>query len=614
MDSSSIAHGAEQTLAAIRETCTRLGVQAEIGITGTIGTSYADPTIDIARPGGPRVLYGYVTADVVPQLLHDVLVSGNDRADMALGVIGDQGLGEIPSLWDIPFFKPQVRRLMADYGIIDPVNLDHYIAHGGYEGLNRALGMTPEQVIDEMNRSGLTGRGGAFFPTGRKWDFLRTAKGDEKYILCNADEGDPGSYVNRAMMESEPFQLLEGMAIACWATGAKYAKIYLRSEYPLAGQRLQQAIDIAYANGLFGTDVLGTGFHCEMELVMGAGAYVCGEETGLIASIQDARGMPRIKPPFPAQAGLFWKPTNVNNVESYASAPMIFRKGADWYGNLGIEMKGTKMFSLSGDILRPGVLEVEFGVAARIPLIDIGGGTPSGRPIKAVQIGGPLSGYLPGTNIDDPLTRTAMTALGTLVGSGGLVVMDDSRCIIDMTRMLMRFCQDESCGRCTTCRIGGMRLTDLTDRVAAGGGRLSDFDIIANKNEYMQDSNCVHGQFTPTAIVAAVRHFRDEWEEHIRDGYCAAKTCEGLTMYAINPYAVRTDADAQELVESCPTGAIVRRGESVEIVQERCIKCGACAQVNNRAVEVLSPVPQELVFRPLPESEREFAWVAAGRR
>ncbi len=613
IDSSSIHHGARKTLEMVGESLKSLGIDAEVGTVGTIGTSWADPTVDIARAGGPRVLYGYVTPDIVHGLLEDVLVKGDNRVDLAFGVLGDAAVGEIPSLWQTPFFRHQERLLMADYGIVDPENILHYIANGGYEALHKAVtAMTPEEVIGVMNDSGLGGRGGAFFPTGRKWDFLRTAPGDEKYMLCNADEGDPGSYVNRVILESEPDQLIEGMAIACYATGARDAKIYLRSEYPFAAERLQRVIDNAYGSGLLGENIFGADFTCEVELVVGAGSYVCGEETGMIASMQDDRGMPRIKPPFPAEAGLFWKPSNVNNVESYANAPMILRNGGAWYAKWGPEgMKGTKMFSLSGDVLRPGVLEVEFGVPLSLVVNDIGGGDPDRKRIKAVQSGGPLSGYVPGDAIDTPIERNAFSALGTLVGSGGLVVMNADRCIVEMTRMLTRFCQDESCGRCTTCRIGTMRLVDMSDRAATGSGRISDYKLIAAMEEYLQDSNCVHGQFSATALASATRHFKEEWDAHIRDGYCEGRQCEGLIQYAINPDRL-TDPD--RLIAACPAGAIVHEGAGAQILQDKCVKCGACAEVaTDGSVEVISPIRKELVFKAVPKGATKFDWVERGR-
>lgn len=577
LGSCGLATGAEETRAALERALAHYGGPASLGTVGCLGACFAEPLVAIGLPGESAVVYGPVPAADAADLLERVL-RGDRNSDRALGVLADAPQGDIPSLASTPFFAGQERRLLANCGLIDPAEIDDALASGAYEGLNRALGeMSPEDVIAEVTRSELAGRGGAYFPTGRKWQFLRNARALPKYMLCNADEGDPGAFVNRLTMESDPHSLLEGILIAAYATGCEKAYLYIRSEYPAAVAQMRLAVRQARERGLLGEGILGSGFTCEVEVVMGAGAYVCGEETGLIASIQDIRGMPLVKPPFPAERGLFGQPSNVNNVETYANVPLILRHGADWWRAAGVEgMRGTKLFSLSGDIRRPGVVEVPFGIPLGRVVDDLGGGVPEGRRLKAIQSGGPLSGFVPAELADLPIERDAFSKIGTLVGSGGLVVLDNSRCIVDTVRMFMYFCQDESCGRCTTCRIGTMRLVDIVDRLADGRGKPSDFDSIETLNRFMQDANCVHGQFSPMAIMSALRHFRPEWEAHLRERACATGVCEGLVRYEIDPQACTACGLCEPV---CPTDVISRAGTVFAIEQSGCIKCGACLEI-----------------------------------
>ena len=593
--------GATETLDAVRKELNGRGLDAEVMVTGCWGLCYAEPIVEVVRPRQPPVLYGRVTADKAPQFVEQAVSAGGVATDLALAVLADEPLQGVPPLRSLEFFRHQVRRLMANCGVIDPEEVDHYIARGGYEGLARAVGMTGEQVIGEVSESGLWGRGGAAFPTGRKWDFLRTAQNEPKYIICNADEGDPGSFVNRNLMESDPYLIIEGMTIAGYATGASRGYIYIRDEYPLPVERMENAIQQARTRGLLGENILGSaqtgarpgGFAFDIEVVRGAGSYVCGEETGLIASIEGSRGMPKIRPPFPAQAGVFGKPSNVNNVESLASVPLILRHGAQWYASMGSERhKGTKMFSLSGQVQRVGILEVPLGTPMSDVVMSAGGGPPSGRALKAVQPGGPLSGIVPASDVDIALEPDPFQDRGMLMGSGGLVVLDDSNCTVDLALYFEWFAEDESCGRCTTCFAGTRRLLEILRRISSGRGRGSDPQIMRLLADTMRYANCAHGQAAPTVIMSMFRFFEDELNEHLYNKRCPTKTCRGLVRYEVVHHS-----DRLPLAEAiCPTQAVVRQngaaggqtaarpGESASeraryhIDQAKCIKCDACRE------------------------------------
>lgn len=597
-DTAGRAVGGEATLAAVRAGVQ--GLDVDVQIAGSLGLSYAEPMLEVAHPGGPRVLYAHVTADCVPALLEQAVRSPGVAADLAFATT--QGSIEgVPRLEETPFWPLQVRRLMANLGRNDPENIDHYIASGGYAGLAKAVAMTPEEAIKQVNDSGLWGRGGAAFPTGRKWEFLRSARGEPKYLVCNADEGDPGSFVNRVLMEGDPHIVVEGIIIAGYATGAAHAFIYIRDEYPLANARMNLALRQAQGKGLLGQDILGAGFNFTAEVIRGAGAYVCGEETGLIASIQDFRGMPRIKPPFPAQAGVFLKPTNVNNVETYANVPMILRDGSDAYRSAGTEKnKGTKMFSLTGSIKRVGILEVPFGTSMERVLKEAGGGTLDDRPVKAIQPGGPLGGILPADSIGLALEPEPFREKSVLMGSGGLIVFDDRTCIVDMVLYFLEFVEDESCGRCTTCRQGSQRMVEILHRISRGGGREEDIGLIRLLGGTMRWANCVHGQAGPTAALNALQYFDAELRQHIEQRRCPARVCPGLVRYQV------VDQSAEGLDEAaaiCPTGAVVRRDGEWEIDQALCIRCNACREQSPRGialVDAFAPAAAAPAPAPVP--------------
>jgi NADH:ubiquinone oxidoreductase subunit F (NADH-binding) len=487
-----------------------------------------EPCVTVRSAAGTQtILYGNVTPDRVDEFIEHI-AAGKEMPELALGVVEGNPTSEIGLLSDHPFMQGQVRRVMANIGIIDPENIDHYLAQDGYVGFGKALEMDAEAIVKEMLDSGLGGRAGGGFPAGRKWDFLRNATTSPRYLVCNADEGDPGAWVNRILMEGDPHLIIEGMLIAALAGHADEGYIYIRYEYPLAFARMKKAVDQAYAKGLLGKDILGSGKDFEMVVFLGAGAYVCGEETGLINSIDGYRGMPRIKPPFPAQAGLWNKPTNVNNVESYANAPMIMRNGAHWWSSVSdAKEKGTKMFTFSGSVNWAGCVEIPFGPTIGEVIDRWCGGMRPGLELKGFQPGGPLSGVA-NANRSLTLTLDPYRELGMFLGGGGIVFFDQNTCVVDMCNFFLAFCEDESCGRCTTCHGGTQRAVEMIRRIQAGGGRDVDFENFQKLVTTLVWSNCFHGQFAMTTVKTALKAFEDEWREHIFDKTCRAGVCREL--------------------------------------------------------------------------------------
>jgi len=447
------AAGADDILDVLNHELAQQHIQADVLQVGCIGLCYAVPLIEVIKPGMPSVFYGNLTPELIPEIIKDYLVYGNPRSDLALGARGEGTLDGIPRLFDLPVLKPQFRISLRNCGNIDPENINHYIASGGYDGLDKALRMKPQEAIDEIKKSGLRGRGGAGFPTGVKWQFCHDAPGDMKYIVCNADEGDPGAFMDRALLEGDPHAVLEGMLIGAYAIGATEGYIYIRAEYPLAIQRLRIALRQMEECGLLGKSIMDSGFEFHIKIKEGAGAFVCGEETAMMASIEGSRGMPRSRPPFPAQSGLWGKPTNINNVETWSNVSAILRGGAEWYASYGTEKsKGTKNFSLAGKIVRTGLIEVPMGITLREIVYDIGGGIPEGKPLKAVQTGGPSGGFIPESLIDLPVDYESLAQAGSIMGSGGMVIIDEDTCMVDMTKFFLTFTQAESCGKCIPCR------------------------------------------------------------------------------------------------------------------------------------------------------------------
>jgi NADH-quinone oxidoreductase subunit F len=583
VDTSSQAQGVDATLAALRTGVAETQQPVTLGISGTWGFCWMEPTLTVRSADGARtVLYGNVTADRVPELL-ECVARGDDLPELAIGVVEGESRSGIPMLADHPFMKGQVRRLMADIGRIDPENIDDYLATDGYVGFSKALEMDGEAIVKEMLDSGLGGRAGAGFPTGRKWDFLRTATTHPRYLICNADEGDPGAWVNRVLLEGNPHLIIEGMMIAACAADADAGYIYIRYEYPLAYARMTRAIEQAYEHGLLGEDILGSGRTFDLHVIRGAGSYVCGEETGLINSIDSYRGMPRIKPPFPAQAGLWNKPTNVNNVESYANAPMIMRNGSHWWSSVSdAKEKGTKMFTFSGCINWAGCVEIPFGPSIKQVIEQYGGGLREGSVLKGFQPGGPLSGIC-GPDQSLTLTLDPYRALGLFLGGGGIVFFDQTACIVDMCRYFLAFCEDESCARCTTCHGGTQRAVEVIRRIQAGGGRDTDLELFAGLSSTLRWSNCFHGQFAMTTIKTSLNAFRAEYIEHIEQKYCRAGVCSGLIDYEIGN---QSDANLPEAEEICPTRAISHEGSQYAIDDTLCIRCGACKEVSPGGIAV----------------------------
>jgi NADH-quinone oxidoreductase subunit F len=580
----SIAAGAGDTLAALHSEVERRRLDVDIGIAGCNGLCYAEPLVEVAGPDGRRILYGKLTVDKVSRLVEEALAGDGLCTDLALASFSDASVDGVPPIGSLPFWAPQVRRLMANCGVIDPENVDHYVARGGYSGLARALTMAPEEITKEISDSTLRGRSGSDFPTGRKWDFLRGATREPKYLVCNADEGDPGAWVNRMLMEGNPHAILEGLAIGARATGASHGFIYVREEYPLCFARLNKAIEQARERGLLGQNILGSDLSFDAHVVRGAGSYVCGEESGLIASIEEMRGMPKIRPPYPAQSGVFGQPTNVNNVETYADAALVLGQGLEWYTSLGTERnKSTKIFSLSGDVQRVGVMEVPLGYPMDKLIFEAGGGLREGRTLKAIQPGGPLAGILPAEHVGLPLEPEAFREKGVQMGGGGLVVIDDSACIVDLSTYFGWFVEDESCGRCTTCHGGTQRLVEILRRWTRGEGRESDFDNIKLLGNTLLYSNCVHGQAAPTVALNTLTFFEDEVREHVFEKRCRAKVCKGLIRYQVSQQRPElTEAEA-----ICPTQAVVKKNGSYEIDQSLCIKCNACREAAPHAIEVV---------------------------
>ena len=535
--------GAEKTLAAVREWLAENALGADVIQVGCIGLCSEEPIVDIQLPGWARVSFGPVTPESVPGLLASMLVESKVPSAPALGQFRDESNRQwdgVAYLDEHPFFVRQRRVVLAASGITDPTNIDEYIAHGGYSSLARALRtMTPDEVCDSVEASGLRGRGGGGFPTGRKWKFARNASSDQKYLICNADEGDPGAFMDRAVGESDPHRLLEGMTIAAYAIGATKAYVYIRAEYPMAVQRLTDAIEQAHAYGLLGYNILDSGFDLDIRIKMGAGAFVCGEETALMHSIEGRRGMPRPRPPYPANVGLFGNPTVINNVETLANLPLVLERGATWYASMGTETsKGTKVFALSGMVKRTGLIEVPMGTTLRQVVFDIGGGIPGGRKCKAVQIGGPSGGCVPESKMDIETDYEALKEFGTIMGSGGLVVVDETTCMVDLAKFFMEFVQSESCGKCIPCREGTRRMLEILQAITRPRHKEHELDALLRFRGVMYLRNlaetikatslCGLGQTAPNPVLSTMKWFRDEYEAHIFERRCPAGACKEL--------------------------------------------------------------------------------------
>jgi NADH:ubiquinone oxidoreductase subunit F (NADH-binding)/(2Fe-2S) ferredoxin/Pyruvate/2-oxoacid:ferredoxin oxidoreductase delta subunit len=568
-------YGSEKVWKAFQDEIANKNLKAtltyDLKMTGCHGFCEKGPLV-VIRPMG--IMYTHVQVGDVPEIITEL---ANGRAVERL-LYRDPNSGEIiENEHDVPFYKHQQRLILNLNGVLDPFRIDEYIALGGYASLENVLdSMSPEQVVAEIKASGLRGRGGAGYPTGLKWEMCQKQPGEVKYVICNADEGDPGAYMDRSIMEGNPHRVLEGMTIGAYAIGAQQGYVYIRNEYPLAVKHLRQAIAQALEYGLLGKDILGSGFDFNVNIKLGSGAFVCGEETALMASIEGRVGEPRPRPPYPTTAGLWGKPTNINNVKSWASVPIIIERGADWYANVGTETsKGTMIFSVVGNINNTGLVEVPMGISLRELIFQIGGGIPNGNSFKAAQIGGPSGGCIPAQHLDTPIDYESLTALGAIVGSGGLVIADEDTCMVDFARFFMQFTQEESCGKCVPCRVGTKAMLETLERICAGEGRPGDVDyLIELGTEIKRSSLCGLGQTAPNPVLSTIRYFRDEYEAHIIDKTCPAKVCKGLITYSVIP---ENCTGCMVCLRNCPTEAISGGKQEVHVIDvEKCTRCGTC--------------------------------------
>lgn len=573
-----IAAGAKPVMEALENEIKSRGLQnVVVKQSGCIGVCRLEPIVEIYEPGKEKVTYVKMTPEKAKKVVEDHLVKGAICSDCTVGGKEAENIQELKSINDAYYFKKQMRIALKNCGTIDPENIDEYLAMDGYKALEKVLNeYTPEQVIDIIKKSGLRGRGGAGFPTGMKWDFAAKAQGDQKYVCCNADEGDPGAFMDRSILEGDPHALIEAMAIAGFAIGSNQGYIYVRAEYPIAVKRLGIAIKQAKEYALLGKNILGKNFDFDLELRLGAGAFVCGEETALMTSIEGKRGEPRPRPPFPANKGLWQKPTILNNVETYANVAQIILKGHEWFSSIGTEKsKGTKVFAVGGKINNTGLVEIPMGTTLREIVYDIGGGIPNGKAFKAAQTGGPSGGCIPAQCLDTPIDYDSLAQIGSMMGSGGLIVMDEDNCMVDIAKFFLGFTVDESCGKCPPCRIGTKRMWEILDKIASGNGEEGDIEKLENlANSIKVSALCGLGQTSPNPILSTIRYFRDEYEAHIKEKRCPAGVCKALLGYKVGADKCKS---CGLCAKSCPVGAITgEKGKPYVIDQSKCIKCGLC--------------------------------------
>ncbi len=542
---------------------------------GCMGHCYAEPLVVIKKPGNPPVCYGQVNPVIAEKLVRDYLVGDDPCLEFVLGAIEQNDL--IPSFDDFPRAAYEYKILLENCGKIDPEEINHYIANGGYSALAETLIGEPEKVIDEIRKSDLRGRGGAGFSTGQKWETCRKAKGRTKYIICNGDEGDPGAFMDRDILESDPHSVIEGMVIAGYAVDARNGYIYIRAEYPLAVRRVETAIKQARKKGLLGRNIMQSGYSFDIEVFLGSGAFVCGEESALIASMEGRAGMPKYRPPYPAVKGLNGKPTVINNVKTLATIRHIINNGADWFRSIGTEQsKGTAVFALAGEVVNTGLVEVPMGTPLRNVIFDIGSGVPGGRKFKAVQIGGPSGGCLPESVLDLPVEFDSLSEAGAMMGSGGMVVLSEDDCMVEIARYLLEFTQRESCGKCTFCRLGTKQMLEILNRITKGQGEPEDIDLLAGlARDVKAGSLCNLGKTAPNPVLTTLRYFLDEYEAHINEKRCPSLMCPELIAFYILRNKCERSCDA--CIGTCTVEAISPDKQRIKVIdQEKCVKCGTC--------------------------------------
>lgn len=584
MGTCGLASGAEKVKIAIEEELKKQNLNASIIQTGCIGYCAKEPIVDVKLPGKNRISYCEVLPKEIPQLIDSTIVKGSIYEKKFLGSFGSD---EVRKISEVPFFKRQQKVVLENCGVINPNSIDEYIAWGGFKALDKALRlMSSEQVVCEVKESGLRGRGGGGFLTGTKWEIAQKKEAEQKYIICNADEGDPGAFMDRSVLESDPFKIIEGMIIGGYAIGASNGFIYCRAEYPLAIQRLNNAIDSCNKYGLLGKNILDSDFEFNLKVKKGAGAFVCGEETALIASIEGKRGMPRPRPPFPSDEGLWKSPTIINNVETFANIPSIINRGASWFSSIGTEKsKGTKVFALSGKIANSGLVEVPMGISLREVVFDIGGGIPLEKEFKAIQIGGPSGGCLPDSVLDTKVDYESLKNVGAMMGSGGFVVMDEDTCMVDIAKFFLTFIQEESCGKCVPCREGTKRMLEIIERIPVSYSKngnktdqLQRFKGIIHLQrlaDVIKDTSlCGLGQSAPNPVLSGLKYFREEYEEHLFERKCQSKVCKEILTFTIDPEQCN---GCGLCLKKCPVDAIIgEKKQPHQIIEIKCSKCGMC--------------------------------------
>ncbi len=594
------------------------GIAAYLSDVGCFGFCVWEPLVTIAFPGKPLVFLESVTRKDVPGIVEDI-VAGRIPATKVLGkaevwehitekITYGHGLPEVPFWYEVPFFKGQEKIVLRNCGLINPEDIEEYIAVGGYSALEKTLDMlTPEQVIEEVSKSKLRGRGGAGFPTGKKWEFLKLKKAEHKYIICNADEGDPGAFMNRNEIESDPHSVVEGMIIGAYAIGAQEGIVYMRAEYPLAVRRMRKAIQQAQEYGLLGQDIMGLKFDFDISIVEGAGAFVCGEETALIESIEGKAGRPRMRPPYPADRGLWGKPTNINNVETWCNIPVIISKGGEWFAKIGTALStGTKVFSLVGKVKNTGLVELPLGTPIQTIVYNIGEAGSSGKKVKAVLTGGPSGGCIPAEHFNATVDYESLAALGAIMGSGGMVVMNEDSCMVDVARYFTEFSNSESCGKCVPCREGLYHILKKMELITRGEAVAEDLDVLLQLGNSIKDSAfCALGQTAPNPLLTTLKYFKDEYEAHVKDKRCPARVCPELTYYYITPELCK---GCTKCAKACPSSAINGGAGLVHIIDlGKCIKCGACENVCPFAsVKRISAQQVQPLGKPIPVMKKSF--------